>query len=213
MLDVPCKKLNRAHQLKQGARRSSRVPCAVGPCPHGERSTCLADRIGRLIYVCGIGCSSHVAYRRRKHPTWELQAILDDVRLSNETQKHKFIGPGQKCVCGSMQDISRVWLHDDAKGIVVCHNCKTQWFKAWNRYDIAKKDRSVRRLFFDQWSAFRLTEFPEGEKVPAFRFYEVYKPCMRCQNQARRRPSLTPSPTRRLVPSLARRQVPKLAAK
>jgi hypothetical protein len=82
MLDVPWKKLNRAHHLKQGARRSSKVPCAVELCPYGKRSTCLAGRInGRLIYVCGIGCSSHLQYRRRKHPTWELQAILDDVPM------------------------------------------------------------------------------------------------------------------------------------
>lgn len=65
MLDVPWKKLKCAHPLKQGARRSSKVPCAVERCPYGDgKGTCLAGHIdGRLIYVCGRVCYSHMAYR------------------------------------------------------------------------------------------------------------------------------------------------------
>lgn len=65
MLNAPWKRPNRAHQLKQGARRSSKIPCAVEICPYGDgKSTCLTGHIeGRLIYVCGRGCYSHMTYR------------------------------------------------------------------------------------------------------------------------------------------------------
>jgi hypothetical protein len=126
-------------------------------------------------------------HRRQQNPMWSLQAILDDIVLLYETQRHKAI-VNQKYVCGSTHDVSRIWIEKNAKGIVVCHNCKTHWYKAWNRNDIAKKDRSVRKRFFDQWSAYRIAEASIEGKGKAFQFHEVYKNCMRCGELATTHP-------------------------
>jgi hypothetical protein len=54
---------------------------------------------------------------------------------------------------------------------------------------VGNQDRSVRQLFLDQWSGYKLIESVKEEKAPALKFHEVYKTCMRCCEQATTHPS------------------------
>ncbi|KAG9524833.1 hypothetical protein KCU93_g6140, partial [Aureobasidium melanogenum] len=190
MQDVPWKPLNRAHQLRQGAR-SSHMSCKIPGChtsPTGKTTLAGFDD-DNLVYLCVESCWKRLLKRLKRYPTWSWEQQLAYLRTFVSSQKgtwhrrsHGAVKETLNCWCAEGDPLySRCEIVAGEENISCCKKCYYNWDHFKKKYLVSQPPEVKRK----HWARF-VKHQKSGVRVGNFKWVE--HDCDICGAEANRTP-------------------------